>query len=878
MLTLKTLPINHQIIRINPKRIFINFLILCFTTSLFSQQQSPNILLIIADDLGIDAISGFGVNTNLPTTPTIDALRENGLSFTNCWATPQCSPTRAAIMSGKYGIKTGVMRPPLVLDPDVHTSLFTKIEEQSPTDYSMGLIGKWHIGGSNSNNFSHISESGVPYYEGVFTSQVNDYFDWTKLNLDGTQEQITEYATKYFTDRAISWIDNQTKPWFLWLAHVAPHTPFQTPPQGTYTTNPVDDPTTYLAMIESMDYEINRLLESMDEETLENTVIVFIGDNGTPGRSNTYFPTGHVKSSLYEGGVRVPMIITGKSIERVNEVEEGLVHAADLHATILELAGVQLLGGTENSLSLKPALSTNGEVNRTINYTDYESNGVESWATRTIKYKLIEDENGNEEFYDIENDLFEQNNLINNLSNEQETIKLMLEEEAQTYRTSWSCNDGIKNGTETTIDDCDNTCAVTDVLSYNNIDCCSTVTNPSVYYEYVENTQRVVYSNNYPNHDFCYVSPRIPEPYYRLYKFDLEPQLSGTITSLTRDNGRPVNFFGIAMNGVYMMPAPATPFIFEDTNTGEYNWDWVFEPTTNIGDGRDFVALDCATAHVNPNTGYHYHGNMFEYVEELKPGISTTTDIPTEVLQVGWASDGFPIVYKFGPDKDGNIKELLASFQLKSGLRPGDGESAPCGSYSGKYTNDFEYVTGKGDLDECNGIEASITLTTAQGEETFEYYYVVTADFPQISRCMKGNFSDDFISNLPALSDVDNDGDGFVSSFDCDDTNSNINPFATDDPATTVDESCGNTLGTLELSLEQLGFYVDMNPNDGNFSIISSYSGEYKAELYATNGKLVSKKIGKGVLEFSGINSSGIYLLNIIRDNKKLGTKKIIVK
>ena len=859
---------------------------LFFSIITFGQQQNPNILLIIADDLGIDAIAGFGITGNLPKTPTLDSFRENGISFTNCWATPQCTPTRAAIISGKFGIKTGVMRPPLVLETS-HTSLFTKIKEQSPTDYNMAAIGKWHLAGSSSSNFSHPKDSGVPYYEGVFSSQVADYYNWSKLNDNQEEEQVTEYVTKHLTDRAISWVSNQNKPWFLWLSHTTPHTPFQTPPSETYTTNPIDDTSTYMAMIENMDYEINRLLESMDEETLENTVIVFIGDNGTPGRSSTYFPRGHVKSSLYEGGIRVPMIITGKSVERTNAIESGLTHATDIHATILELAGVKLSGGVDNSFSLKPSLSEENTIKREINYTDYESDRIQSWATRTQRYKLIENENGNEEFYDLEDDFLESTNLIGSLTSEQEDIKIMLKKEAQTIRNEWSCNDGIQNGTEETIDACtdnnnnnNNTCGVTDVLSFDNIPCCGRATNPSIYYEYIEEGQRIVYSNNYPSHDFCYVSSRIPEPYYRVYKFDLHPKLSGSTTSITRSNGRPVNFFGIALNGVYMMPAPATPFIFVDTITGEYNWDWVFEPTTNIGSGSDMVSLDCASAHVNTNTGYHYHGNMYEYVEDLQQGISVTTVAPEEVLQVGWAGDGFPIIYKFGPDKNGNIKEMKPSFQLKNGTRPGDGVSAPCGPYSGKYTNDFEYAEGKGDLDECNGIEAPISLNTSQGVQTFEYYYVVTADFPQISRCMKGNFSDSFISRSPALTDeVDNDGDGFVSSFDCDDNNKEINPFATDNPATSVDESCGNSnLGTLELTLEQMGFYVYNNDNNGSFSVISSYSGEYRVKVFNTAAKLIEDKKGVGVLDFNDITTSGIYLLNIIRNNKLLGTKKIIVK
>lgn len=827
--------------------------------------------------MGIDSTPGFGVTEDLPVTPTLDSFREKGLSFTNCWAAPQCSPTRAAIMSGKFGIKTGVMRPPLILETS-HTSLFTKIKEQSITDYSMGLIGKWHIGGSSTSNYSHPKDSGVPYYEGVFTSQVPDYYSWTKVNSDGVEEQVNEYVTAHLTNKAISWIDNQTKPWFLWLAHVAPHTPFQTPPEGTYTTTPSDNRTTYLSMIENLDYEINRLISSMDAETIENTVIIFIGDNGTPGQANNYWPSGHAKASIYEGGIRVPLIIAGKSIERVNEVETSLVQATDLHATILELAGVQLLGGTDNSLSLKPILSFENQVSKKINYTDYESSNIELWATRNDTYKLIEDENGREEFYNIITDLKEETNLIGNLTAEEETIKTMLQQEAQTIRSGWSCNDGIKNGTETTIDDCNSNCETTDVLSYNNIDCSYTPSNPSVYYEFIEQNDRVVYSNNYPNHTFNYVADRIPEPYYRVYKFDRNPKLSGEVTSLTRANGRPVNFFGIALNGVYMMPAPATPFIFEDVNTGQYNWDWVFEPTTNIGDGRDFVALDCASAHVNPNSGYHYHGNMYEYVEELEQGISTLSSPPAKVLQVGWAADGFPVLYRFGPDKEGNIKEMFPSFQLKSGLRPGDGISAPCGSYSGKYTNDFGYVAGKGDLDECNGIEASVTLTTAQGEETFDYYYVVTQDFPQISRCMKGNFNDSFISSANALNDVDSDGDGFVSSYDCDDTNASINPFATDNPSTNFDESCGATLSIQDLDLKDLGYYINSNPNDGSFSIISTNLEKYQIQLFSITGQLVLEKTGMGVLEINTITNAGIYLLSISREGKLLGTIKILVK
>ncbi|MEM6771516.1 MAG: YHYH protein, partial [Bacteroidota bacterium] len=216
------------------------------------------------------------------------------------------------------------------------------------------------------------------------------------------------------------------------------------------------------------------------------------------------------------------------------------------------------------------------------------------------------------------------------------------------------------------------------------------------------------------------------------------PALAGSVTTVTTGRGSPARYFGVAINGVPMAPAPAAPFIFENPTTGEFNWDWVFEPTTNQGIGQELVHLDCSSAHVGPQ-GYHYHGNMFEFVETEFPGLTTTNMPPADPILVGWASDGFPILYRFGPDGTGGLKELQPGYQIKAGDRPGDGIWGPCGPYNGKYTNDFEFVPGLGDLDECNGIERSVTLTTPQGAETFDYFYVITTAFPQIGRCLKGS-------------------------------------------------------------------------------------------------------------------------------------------
>ena len=147
------------------------------------------------------------------------------------------------------------------------------------------------------------------------------------------------------------------------------------------------------------------------------------------------------------------------------------------------------------------------------------------------------------------------------------------------------------------------------------------------------------------------------------------------------------------------------------------------------------MGLDCAQAHVQPDGTYHYHGDMVEYANTIEDGLGDGTFIPTVAIQVGWAADGFPILYKYGPDASGNVRILDSSYRLKSGDRPGDGNTEPCGTYNGKYTNDYEYVAGAGDLDECNGVDRSITIDG----ETFSYFYVITDMFPVVSRCFVGS-------------------------------------------------------------------------------------------------------------------------------------------
>ncbi|MFK7973196.1 MAG: sulfatase-like hydrolase/transferase [Bacteroidia bacterium] len=713
---------------------FTCFLLALSLSHIYAQTNpgTPNILLIISDDLGVDVTNGYALVTAAPNTPTLDSLRSVGVTFQNAWAAPQCTPTRAAIMSGKYGVKSGVPDVPGDLDSS-HHSVFRALDSVTNGAYTDALIGKWHIG-SNSG-FDHPTEHGIDYYEGVFSSQVSDYYNWDKF-ASGSQVLTpeTQYATSYFTDKAADWIKNQNSSWLMWLAHVAPHSPFHVPPANLHNrTNTNPDRQKYLASIEAMDAEIGRLLDSIPPAVLANTVVIYIGDNGTPGGVGRVYPSGQAKSTVYQGGVHVPLIVAGAGVTRQNATEGALVHAADIYATILEVAGANLPGGIHNSMSFEHLLTGTAGPTRPYNYSEIGND----WTIRNARYKLIEFSTCVQEFYDLQNDTLELVNLIGSLTPQQELIRQELENEADKIRGDWSCSDLIQNGSETAVDVCVQTCPPNTPLSYTNTGCCATPAIPNVYTEVVVNNKRQINTNNFPSHQYCFTNNNVPAPKAYSFEVPTNPVLATTSTSIVTDCNRPDNYFGVALNGVLIAPAPATPFIFENPNTGEYNWDWVFEPTTNQGNGRNLVALDCSSGHTGPQ-GYHYHGNMFEYVESTNVGLSTTTTPPAGPMQIGWAADGFPIVYRFGPDGTGSLALLQPGYKLKQGNRPGDGIVAPCGAYNGKYTNDYEFDTNHGDLDACNGIQRSITLTTAQGLETFSYFYVVTDSFPQVPRCISG--------------------------------------------------------------------------------------------------------------------------------------------
>jgi len=385
--------------------IFLVTILLGIHIEQVSAQDRPNILFVIADDMGTDAFAPYNIGADQPNTPTLNRLAEEGLLFTNAWAYATCAPSRAALLTGRYGNKNGVVRSGLSL-PNEEVVLFEHLSTLTGDSYADAVFGKWHLGDTQSPN-----ANGIDHYDGSINFGVDDYFNWERT-LNGVTSMHDKYVTTHITDEAIQWIDGQTKPWLVWMSHNAPHSPIHLPPDTLYTRTDISTNfDQYMCMIESVDHETDRLLNSLSPEERENTLIIFVGDNGTPDRRLQGYPAGHGKGSLYEGGIRVPMIFSGFGVDRVNEQESALVSFTDIFATITELLGTDLPGGIHNSFSFRHLLSGTDGPRRIHNYSEIGTAPTER-AIRTEQYKLIINADQTEELYDLIADPFEMTELI----------------------------------------------------------------------------------------------------------------------------------------------------------------------------------------------------------------------------------------------------------------------------------------------------------------------------------------------------------------------------------------------------------------------------------------------------------------------------------
>ena len=429
-----------------------------------NEQKRPNIVLIMADDLGWKDLHCYG-NEKLDT-PNLDRLAKQGLLFTDAYsAAPVCTPTRAALMTGESPARLNITNhagghPPNFQKPgtDVITPLWlrhlplervTLAEQLRQAGYATGFVGKWHL----SNRRPTKTDPGKaptepelrPEHQG-FDINIGgckfggppSYFSPYKIpNLEGKFEG--EYLPDRCADECIDFIKSakaDDTPFFLCWWNYSVHFPFHAPKdliakyekrKGPGVENP-----TYAAMIEGMDTAIGKLLKELDEQGLtEDTLLIFTSDNG-PFAANVK-PLRAEKGFLYEGGIRVPMIIRWPGHVRVAEQSATPVITMDIHATILAAANLEPdPSNTPDGISLLPMLKEAIDLDRSIcfhypNYAFHKQNRLGS-AIRSGDYKLIKFyDDDSIELYDLNNDISESTDLAGEMPEKAAELRRELE-------------------------------------------------------------------------------------------------------------------------------------------------------------------------------------------------------------------------------------------------------------------------------------------------------------------------------------------------------------------------------------------------------------------------------------------------------------------
>lgn len=428
-----------------------SFLILFFVFFLESgcrqkTQNPPNVILILVDDLGWSDLTSYG--SSFYETPNIDRLAADGMKFTNAYsACPVCSPSRASILTGKnpttlhftgHITRTGKHRYPAhgrIIPPDdlMHVNLEEKMiaEALKEHGYATASIGKWHVGDQEKYfpthqgfdvNIGGYNQGMPPTFWGPYKKPESD---WNREIPTLKNSRKGEYLTDRLTDEAIKFIDEHKEgPFFVYLSHYAVHLPLEAPDslvkkyERKMMSNTSQKSPVYAAMIESVDTNIGRLLDSLKSMGLdENTIIVFASDNGGEQEATTNRPLREGKGFLYEGGIRTPLIFKWNNRIKPGSVSDIPVISDDLYPTILSLTGNSSSApGDIDGLSLTPVLFDKGSIERKSlqwYYPHYSPQAqMPGYAIREGNYKLIEYYDPvSVELYDLKKDIGEQVNL-----------------------------------------------------------------------------------------------------------------------------------------------------------------------------------------------------------------------------------------------------------------------------------------------------------------------------------------------------------------------------------------------------------------------------------------------------------------------------------
>lgn len=432
-------------------------------------KEKPNIVFILTDDLGWKDLACYG-NPHTET-PVLDSLARSGVLFTQAYAAcPVCSPTRASILTGKYPAKLHLTNflvgnrtdpeSPVLPPPDWKTGLdareVTLAELLKDKGYSTAMVGKWHLGNPDSlapwsQGFDYarmIGKNGLDYYNySIFFDSYQK--EWTDDGTHYLTDQLTEYGIEFIEQ-------NRNKPFFLYLAYSAPHVFIV--PRGDklrkyffkYGKSEEKFNPYYAAMVESIDDGVGEIMKTLQREGLaENTMVVFTSDNGGLGLDelgpvpSSMLPLRKWKGHIYEGGIRIPAIVSWPGRIEPGTVSDSYFTTTDWLPTFCEITGISKLPENVDGISILPLLKDpekiqNSERPMFWHYPHFSNQlGRPAGAVRLGDFKLVElYETGKLELYNLREDIGETRDLA-------DTMKEKTTEMYQLF-TEWRKNMGAQ--------------------------------------------------------------------------------------------------------------------------------------------------------------------------------------------------------------------------------------------------------------------------------------------------------------------------------------------------------------------------------------------------------------------------------------------------
>jgi arylsulfatase A-like enzyme len=396
------------------------------TATVREKTSSPNVIIILADDLGCGDMSLYD---GWISTPRIDQMAKEGVRFTDFHSNSSvCSPTRAALLTGRYQQRVGIVDviTENLTTPGLEPSEWTIPRIMKQNGYNTALFGKWHLGVEPRQNPIH---HGFDEFAG-FLPGGTDYHKHDKW-MEGIKVKRQEgYSTDIITERSIDFIKrNRQHPFFLYISHQAVHNPYQTPDYNEVKTKVADlekNRPRYKEMLKELDKGIGRILDTLKKFDLdENTLIFFFSDNGAVNMNPNELPYRGSKFSNYEGGHRVPAVARWPNHIKAGWTSNELIVGMDLLPTITDIAGIDIPSASKpDGISIRHHLLDQSDLpDRQVFFGFEPKLGT---AMRDGHWKMLTKDSVIE-LYDLRRDIKETINLVDKYPKRTKKMKAAIE-------------------------------------------------------------------------------------------------------------------------------------------------------------------------------------------------------------------------------------------------------------------------------------------------------------------------------------------------------------------------------------------------------------------------------------------------------------------